>query len=168
MDASARRSRGRAQENPLGGSPVGIQAEDRAGDELPQIRKAAVDIAADQIRVSRLHLPAILRCPHLDTVAKSRRETLNLRFNAARHVLGRSVGHVAVDPGCMLPGRSPAVVKQTVLRDQDKRSFGRGSAGRLPLAQLDLLQRPADMDRPRAAARPWPSTGLDCSRHNRF
>src|SRR6185312_4707492 len=53
--AAGGRGRG-AEIESLGGHTVGVQADDGAGEELPEILHTAVDIAADKVRIVRLIL----------------------------------------------------------------------------------------------------------------
>ena len=72
---------------------------------LSEVLHAAVYVAANVIDVVLFHLSG---CPYAagkNPLLKTRRETLDLRFNLAVHVRCRTVRDVAIRPGCVFAYR---------------------------------------------------------------
>ena len=100
---------------------------------MPQILHAAVDVAADIVRVIARHLRGRKGVPRHNTVTKPRRKPFDLRLNARRHIQRRTVRRVAVAPGRMLALRRARVVEERLLRQQHIRALRVPSLPRLPL-----------------------------------
>src|SRR5207247_1375061 len=98
-------------------------------EQLAQIRRAAADVAADEVRVRSFHFRAIADVPRQDALAEAGRKALDLLFDALGHVESRRVGNVAVGPGDMFTCGRAAFVEQTRLGEQDERTFGRFALG---------------------------------------
>src|SRR5436309_13670584 len=62
--------------------------------------------------------------PRQNAIAKAGRESLNLGFDAARHVHLRIVRHVTITPSGVLTRRRASLIEQALLRKQYKRAFG--------------------------------------------
>ena len=117
--------------------------------------RAARDVAADVGRVVRLEprRPGDVAGQH--EVAEARREALDLGLDALGHVDGRAVGHVAVGPQRVLPGRGAAAGRpgSAARRARTGRSGGcPAPIGRL--ARRHLVGRAAQRARSRLGGRP--------------
>src|SRR5919108_4888895 len=112
VHATARRSRGRADEYVAVGRGVRIQAEHRSRDEPAQVHAPAHHIAADAVGFLRLEAPRRPGAALADDVAKAWGKTFDLTFDGRSHVRVGAVRHVAVRPGDMLAVRSPRAVKE--------------------------------------------------------
>ena len=128
-------------------SPSGAQG-------LADVRHAPRDVAADQVRVSRLHRRRVERRPRRGSRPEPRREAFDLRARCASgHVHARPARHVAVRP-CRVPARGRAGVVEEAPAAQ-RRTNGRSPRGRRPTPRgsddAHLLERPADVHRRRPA-----------------
>ena len=106
------------------GRRVRHAARDRAREELAQVGRAAVDVAADVVRVVRLAArPGPSRCARGRASRKPGREALDLRLDrGSRHVDGRAVRHVAVGPQRVRAGGRAGRVEQALLGDEHERA----------------------------------------------
>ena len=91
------------------GVVYGHAARRRAREQLPQVGGAAVDVAADVVRVVRLQLAGPMTCRARMRSRKPGREALDLRLDRLGHVDGRAVRDVAVGPQrvCCRSGARP-------------------------------------------------------------
>src|SRR5581483_5731238 len=98
VDAAAGRRRGRAQIHPVERRPVRHEAPGRTEEQLAQVHRAVVEVAADEAAVVRLER----RRPHRVTgehdVSEPGREAFDLRLDPLGHVDRRAVRQVAVGP----------------------------------------------------------------------
>ena len=92
---------------PVERRPVGVPPRHRPEHRLAQGRRAAVDVAAQQVRVVRLGLGRRPHRPGQHPVAEAGGEALDLRLHPLAHVDVRAVRHVAVAPERVLPRRAP-------------------------------------------------------------
>src|ERR1041385_7059749 len=103
VDAASRRRRGGAEVKSF--HRRSVQAARRTEKKLIQSRGAAVDIAADEIRVVGLHLGGRTGTMRQHARGEARREALDLRGDLFGHVFVGCVRHVAVAPDGMFPRR---------------------------------------------------------------
>src|SRR6185312_10859911 len=94
MDAHSRRRRRRAEEQAGRAGSVGVEAEDRTGDELREVRRSTGDVPADDIRVSSFELGRPDGARGDDAFPKARREPLDLILDPRAHVDRRAVWDV--------------------------------------------------------------------------
>src|SRR4029077_11416692 len=87
-----------------------------------------------------------------NTIAKTGRESLDLRFNLIRHIRTAAEWNMAVRPKCVLPVRSAGFVKKTLLRNQHKRALGNFSARNVALSCGDFIDAASEMNCACAAA----------------
>src|ERR1051326_8600574 len=93
-----------------------------------------------------------------NTIAKSGSEAFDLRFDRVRHVDLATERHVAISPKRMLAARRARFIKQTLLRNENKRPLRNFSIGHGALRVCKFGDRPAEMDRAGASTRlcfPW-------------
>ena len=152
VHAAARRRRGRAEEDARQRRRVRRDSRDGTGEELRQGRRAAVDVAADVVRVVALHRRRAERRAREDPLAEAGREALDLRLDPLRHVDARAVRDVAVRPGRVPPGRRARRVEEALLGEQHERPLRDLPAPRRRLRRRDLLQRRSEVDGPGACA----------------
>ena len=141
---------------PVGRRRVGIPADHRAEQGLTQVLLATVDVAADVVRVVRLHRRGIACRSGEDQVAEARREPLDLVLDDTGQVHGRTVRHVAIRPADVLAGGGAARVGDGGLDEQDERSTWDPAAGHRVLGCHDVPHRPRQMDGARATGRRVP------------
>src|SRR5258708_31856656 len=98
MNTAAGRCRARPEEDSGVGRGVWVQCRKRPRNSLQERVRAAADIAADEVRVVLFQLRCTHRVAREDAIAKTGRETLDLFLDSLRHIVGRSVGHVAISP----------------------------------------------------------------------
>ena len=148
---STGRSAGWASRTASAGAPAGPSTWRRS----PQ---AAVDVAADVVRVVGLHLrrPAYRARQH--QVAEPRREPLDLPLDRAGHVHVAPVRHVAVGPERVLSRGRARRVDEALLGHQHVGPRRAAAAGHHPLGRRHLLERPAEVHRGRARGTPRPAT----------
>src|SRR5262249_7518102 len=123
-------------------------------EELAQIRGAAGDVAADEVRIVTLKLSWPHHGAGENALAETWRKALHLLFDGGSHVSGISVGHVTITPRRVPSGWSPRSIKKTGLREKYEgilrnplRSIRwRAGLGRVPLRFADLFKRPAKVD----------------------
>ncbi len=142
-----------AQKHSLNRRFVRGAAHDWAGDQLPKIGEAAIDIATDEVRVAIFRRRAIAHMLRENTVSKTRRTPLDLGLDARGHIQGGTVGNVAIRPGSMFALRCAGWVEQAVLGHEHKGFRAVVAFGNLLFALGDFLQRSADMHRSGAPAR---------------
>ena len=104
----------------------------RPGEHLAQVGRAAVDVAADVVRVLGLEVGRTARRPREHDVAEPGREPLDLALDRRRHVDRRAVGHVAVRPQRVPARRRAAGVDQALLGDEHEGPLGMAAARRRP------------------------------------
>src|SRR4029079_5308231 len=81
-----------------------------------------------------------------NTIAKTGRESLDLRFDLVRHIGAAAERNMAVCPERVLTTRRSRFIEQTLLRDQDKRALGNFSARNLALRRRDFVNGSAEMN----------------------
>jgi hypothetical protein len=133
--------------------PAGVEIERRPGpdEELADVLDAAVDVAADVVRVVRLHRRGRMGRAGEDALAKGGRETLDLGLDPGRHAHGGSRRHVAIGPGGAIARRRSRPVPGLVLDEQDEGAIGMSPDSHVRLRGRDFLECPAEVDRSRAA-----------------
>src|SRR5207237_8366943 len=89
-------------------------------------------------------------------IAKAGGKALDLGFDAGRHVVRRSMRHMAVGPGGVLAGRGTRWIKQALLGDDHIRHFGRCSCARGLLRGGDFGQGASQVYRGGAETRRGP------------
>ena len=92
------------------------------------------------------------------TIAKTGRESLDLRFDLVRHIGAAAERNMAVCPERVLTTRRSRFIEQTLLRDQHKRAFGNFSTHDLAFRRRDFANIPPEMNCPCATASfgfPW-------------
>src|SRR5262249_32939174 len=87
-----------------------------------------------------------------NAILKAGSESLDLRFNAVRHVAVATEWNMAVGPERMLAMRCASFIKQTLLRDQRKRTFGNSSARNVAFSSSDFVHGASEMNCAGAAA----------------
>src|ERR1043166_6522757 len=100
-----------------------------------------------------------------NAIAKTGSETLDLRFDAIRHVDVTTKGNVAVGPQRMLSAWRPSFIKQTLLRNQRKRSLRNFPARHVAFGSSHLMHRASEMNCAGATAgfrfpRDWSAQGI--------
>src|SRR5213082_4262992 len=81
-----------------------------------------------------------------NTIAKTRRESLNLRFNLIRHIRAAVERNMAVRPERVLTTRRARFIEQTLLRDQHERALGNFSTRNLAFRRRDFVNAPTEMN----------------------
>src|ERR1043166_6630222 len=94
-----------------------------------------------------------------NTTAKSGSETRDLRLDRVRHVDLGTERHVAVSPKRMLAARRARFIKQTLLRNENKRPLRNFSIRHVALRVCKFGNRPAEMDRAGARRGEWKNSG---------
>jgi hypothetical protein len=117
------------------------------------ILRTAVDVAADEVRVEALEGARAADGAGEDAAEEAGREALDLPLDRVRDVDRAGVRDVPVDPGGVLPRRRARRIREARLGDEDEGRLRGPSAPDLPLRSRDLLERAAEMDDARAAAR---------------
>src|SRR5207248_3421230 len=85
-------------------------------------------------------------------VAKAWRKTFNLRLDALRHVVCRSMRKMAVSPKCLFPFRCPRGVKQALLGDEYKGIFRRLTSPDRLFCRSNLHECAPQVNRPGTCA----------------
>ena len=75
-----------------------------------------------------------------DAIAKARRESLDLRLNAVRHVDPAIEWNMAIRPERMASARRTRFVKKTLLCDEDKRALRNFSERNVALCRGNLVE----------------------------
>ena len=147
VHAAAGRGRGRAQVDAGDRCPPRARGQHGAGEELPPVVGPAADVTAVLVGVERLEVDRRHRVAGHHDVAEPRREALDLRLDAPRHVDRRPGRHVAVRPQRVPAGWRPRRVEQRRLGDEDERRRRVLAAADRRLCGGDLGQRAADVHR---------------------
>src|SRR6185503_9205012 len=126
---------------------VRVEARDRAGEELEEVRGSTTDRAADGRGIVTFDVGRGARVACQDQVAKTRGEALDLRLDAPGHVDGRRVRNVAVRVARVPAHGRAQRVEQALLRDEHEGSLGDLAAPGRALRRGDLLQLPPDVHR---------------------
>src|SRR5512132_2811362 len=158
MDAAARRSGSRTQKNTRQRRTVRRRTKDWSRNQLRQICRAAADVAACQIWIRFLEISGTHFVAGNHAIAKTGRESLDLRLNALRHVHLAVEWNMAVRPKRVLPARGASFVKKTLLRDQHEGTFGNFPARDVALSCGDFIDAASEMNCACATARfrfPW-------------
>ena len=106
------------------------------------------------------------------TIAKSRREALDLRFDARRHIEVRPVRHMTICPKYVFAVRRARCVEERRLRNQHERPFGAPSVGYRSFGPGNLFEHAAKVQANCATAfrrLPWNGlrkgiVNLECAR----
>src|SRR2546421_9793279 len=147
MNASARRSRRRTKINSAQRRSIRSRTENRSRDELPQIRGAAVNVAAREIRIQFFQIGRAHFVARQNAIAETGSEPLDLRFDFVGDVDLRSEWHVRIGPKRVLTTRGARFVKKTLLCDQNKWALGNFSVCDVTFRGRDFIERPAQMNR---------------------
>src|SRR5438067_5037808 len=126
--------------------------ENWSRNQLPKICRAAVDVAACEIRIRFLEIRRGHFVTRKNTIAKSRSEALDLRLDRARHVDLAAKRDVAISPKRMLAARRTRFIKRTLLRDEHEGSLGNLAVCHVTLGSSNFIDRSAEMDRARTPA----------------
>src|SRR4051812_19844532 len=105
MDATARRCRGRADEDVRRWCGIGDGPDGWPKDHLPEGCLAAIEVSADQVGIMLFEGGWSHRVPGDNPIAEAGREPLDLGLDSIGHIYGASVWHVAVAPGGVLAVR---------------------------------------------------------------
>src|SRR5437763_964393 len=81
-----------------------------------------------------------------NTIAKTRRESLNLRFDLIRHIRAAVERNMAVRPERVPTTRRARFIKQTLLRDQHERALGNFSVCNVAFRHRNFVNAAADMN----------------------
>src|SRR5262249_23074108 len=146
VNAASRRSRRRTEIKSLNRCAIRRSAQNGSCNQLHDIRRAAVNIAASQIRIRFLQIGSAHFVTSDNAIAKTGRESFNLRFNAVRHVALAIEWNLAVDPEGMSAARCPRFIKQTLLRDQHKRPLRNFSLRDVAFSGCDFTNGAAEMN----------------------
>src|SRR5437763_16173989 len=103
------------------GRAVWSGTENWSRNQLPKICRAAVDVAACEIRIRFLEIRRGHLMTRKNTIAKSGSEALDLRLDRVRHVDLGAERDVAVTPKRMLATRRARFIEQTLLGDEHER-----------------------------------------------
>ena len=98
VNAAARRCGSRTQINSINRRAVRRRTENWSGNQLCQIRCTAVDVAAGQIRIRSLKISGTHLVAGENAIAKTGRESLDLRFDLIRHIRAAVEWNMAVSP----------------------------------------------------------------------
>src|SRR3954465_16019302 len=126
---------------------VRVKNADRPGEDLSEIRRAAGDVSADEIRVAPLEVRGEERVARDDAVAKARRVPLDLRLDALAHVYRRAVGHMAVRPERMLSRGRTRRIEHRRLHGKNVRTLVHPAVPGFLFAGRDLPDRAAKVQR---------------------
>jgi len=117
VDAAARRGRRRTEVDAAARRGVRVEPGDRPGEELAEILEAAVDVAADIVRVVGLDLGRQADGPGEDRIPEAGREPLDLGLDPGAHVERGAARDVAVRPAGVPAVRGAARVEAARLDD---------------------------------------------------
>src|SRR5437763_15913233 len=134
------------------GRAVWSGTENWSRNQLPKICRAAVDVAACEIRIRFLEIRRGHFVTRKNAIAKSRSEALDLRLDRARHVDLAAKRDVAISPKRMLAARRTRFIKRTLLRDEHEGSLGNFAIRYIALRSRNFINRSAEMDRASTAA----------------
>ena len=81
-----------------------------------------------------------------NAIAETGSESLDLRFNALRHIDLAVEWNMAVRPERVLTTRRARFIEQTLLRDQHKRAFGNFSPRNVALSCGDFIDATSEMN----------------------
>ena len=81
-----------------------------------------------------------------NTIAKTGRESLDLRFDLVRHIRAAVGRNVTVRPERMLAARRARFIEQTLLRDQHEGPLGNFSVRNLALRRRNFVNAAAEMN----------------------
>ena len=81
-----------------------------------------------------------------NTIAKTGRESFDLRFDLIRHVRAAVEWYVAIGPQRVLTTRCARFVEETLLSDEHERALGNFSARNLAFRRRDFVNVAADMN----------------------
>src|SRR5262245_44080368 len=93
-----------------------------------------------------------------NTIAKTRRESLNLRLDLIRHIRAEVERDMAVRPKRMLTTGCARLVEQTLLCDEHERTLGNSSTGNRTFRLSNFVYAATEMNCSRATASfgfPW-------------
>src|ERR1051326_885141 len=119
----------------------------RAREELRDDRSAAIDVAADEVRIKSFHLRGRERTACENARAKAWCETFNLILDAIGHIDRRTVWDVTIGPQRVLTFRRARRVEQRRLREQHERTIRTLPLPDRRLGFFDLRQRTTEMNR---------------------
>src|SRR2546427_9357553 len=102
---AGRRGRG-AEINPLQRRGIGGQTHNWPREELPQILRAARDVAANAVGIVFFDLRRGPDAAGQNNLPKTRGKSLDLRLDSAAHIGAAAIWHVAVGPRRLFAGRS--------------------------------------------------------------
>src|ERR1035438_5176006 len=122
MDSAAGRGGGTAEVQ--SGEGRTIEAPGGAEEELADIERAAIEIAADEVGIVVFHGGGAENVAAQDALPEAGGEALHLGLNGIGHVRRGRVGQVAVGPGGMLSLGSAGGVEKGVLDKEDERRAG--------------------------------------------
>lgn len=146
VNASAGR-RGTGTEEKAGiGRGVGIEAGERAEEELREVVLAAGHVAADHGGIVGFQLLRAARVAGEDAIAEAGGEAFDLGLDARGHVDGAAVGNVAVGPAGVASGGSAGGIDQRLLGDEDERLSGRAAVHHFRFGATDVVEASADVD----------------------
>ena len=135
-----------------GADAIRVERRPRPEDELADVLDPAVDVAADVVRVVRLHRGRARasrgRGSGRGSPGAKRSTCASIRSVMSTVEPG---GHVAVRPGRRLARRRPRRVPRRVLDEQHVRPLRVAAGGDLRLRRGDLVERAAEVDRRRPA-----------------
>ena len=121
MHAAAWRCGGRAEVEAWVGSCVVTPG--RPKQKLPHVHHATSDVAPHEVGGHRLQIGGRKNAARQNTFSKARRKALNLIFQSGKHIDLRPIGHMAISPRRVFPGRSPRGVKEARLHQQNERAL---------------------------------------------
>lgn len=116
-----------------------------AQERLAKRHRASHDVAADEIGIGRFEIGGGGDAARQNAIAEPGRETLDLIFDALRHIHFRSIRDVTIGPCGMRSGGRAHVIKQAGLREQDEGTFGDSALGHFVFRAGNLFQRPAQV-----------------------
>src|SRR5213078_3696090 len=134
-----------AEINTVNRGRIRTKARDRSREQLRDILRAAVDVAADEIGIMPLKIGGKPYLSRQDALAKTGRETLDLILDPLRHVDFAAVGNMTISPRGMLTGRGARCIEQARLHDEDERLFAHLAAPRCSFRYGDLVHRSANV-----------------------
>lgn len=152
VDAGAGRGGGGAEVEFWVRGGVGVEARDRAGEELREVLDAANDVAADEVWVVGLVSGRGSGVGGEDGVAEAGGEAFDLVQDGLGHVGGGAVGDVAVCPAGVLVVGGAGGIEDALLGDEDEGFVGDAVLPGVAFGGGDFFQGSADVDRAGAAA----------------
>src|SRR5262245_32718647 len=119
---------------------------------MPEVVGAAADVAAEQIGVRLPHFASAHGVASEDTIAKARRETLDLALDRFSHAALRTVWNVTIGPERLAALRRSRGIEQTLLCDEHTGTVRMTTSGHRVFAFGNFFHAATEMERAGCAA----------------